>query len=220
MVRYKDVVVLGIVGGIASGKSLVAEEFERLGAARIQADQLGHEVLREAAVKQQLRSRWGAGIFRSDGEIDRSQVARIVFASPPHGPRERAFLEQVTHPRIGAAIRQGIDQRRQAGDVPAVVLDAAVLLEAGWHGMCDQIIFVETSPSLRRVRAAQRGWDDQQFAAREAAQLDLEDKRRRAHFVIDNNRSPAETAAQVRAIWRQIVQTQPPSSDCPFPLTD
>ncbi len=197
-------VVLGVVGGVASGKSLVTEQLRSLGAAVIDADAIGHEVLAEAAVKRALRQRWGDRVFDEAGEVNRREVARIVFAPPPAGPPELALLERLTHPRIGQRIRQQVARLRDQQQVPAVVLDAAVLFKAGWDGFCDKIVFVEAPHALRRQRARRRGWSDAQFAAREAAQEDLDQKRDRSHWVIDNSGSPEHTLAQVQQFWQTL----------------
>lgn len=196
--------VIGIVGGVASGKSRVAEQLRGLGAVVLDADRAGHEVLHEEEVRRALRERWGEEIFNDRGEIHRAAVARIVFAAPPRGPRERTFLEQITHPRIGARLREQAAEAERRG-APAVVLDAALLLEAGWHSLCDHILFVSAPRDLRWRRARQRGWSEAEFRAREAAQLPVEEKRRRAEHVIDNSGSEAETDRQVRRWWRSRV---------------
>lgn len=205
-------VVVGLVGGVASGKSTVADELAQLGAEVIRADRIGHEVLQEPDVKQALRDRWGETVLDGQGEIDRSAVAARVFAPPPDGPEQRAYLEQITHPRIHAHVRRLLDRLAQRRQTTVVVLDAPVLLEAGWDALCDRIIFVEATDDLRRQRARQRGWTDNQLAAREAAQLPLSHKRARADWVIDNSGSRQATARQVQAIWRELIG-QPASDD-------
>lgn len=195
-------IVIGILGGVASGKSLVADQFRRLGAEVLNADQIGHEVLREAEVIQTLRRRWGDDVVDEAGEIIRAAVAKIVFAPPPSGPEQLAFLEQITHPRIGQRLKQRI-QELSRREVEVAVLDAPVMLKAGWDQYCDHIVFVDTKPSIRRERARQRGWTDEAFAAREDAQETLEKKRRVSDCVIDNSGTREETLAQVKEIWHQ-----------------
>ena len=115
--------VIGIAGGIASGKSLVSQQLQQLGAEILDADRAGHEVLREPTVRSALVERWGERILADDREINRKVVAGIVFASPPNGPKELSFLESITHPRIGERLRKRCQQLLQE-DVKAVVLDA------------------------------------------------------------------------------------------------
>lgn len=194
--------IIGLVGGVASGKSLIAQQFQRLGAKVLDADGAGHEVLHERDVVRRLREHWGDAVIDADGRIDRSAVARIVFA-PPDGPRELAFLEQISHPRIERKLKEQIAVWRRQG-VPAVILDAAVMFKGGWHRLCDTILFVEANTQQRLERAARRGWTDADFHARERAQESLAFKRGQADRVIDNSGSPDRTFAQVRRIWTEI----------------
>lgn len=196
--------VIGVVGGIASGKSAVAEHFRRLGAEVLSADWIGHEVLREAAVQRAIRERWGEAAFDPHGRVDRGSLAQIVFAPPPEGPRERLYLEQITHPRIGKRLQERIAELAQGNGPKAVVLDAAVLFEAGWDALCEKIVFVEAPRSQRQQRALLRGWSEAEFSAREAAQESLDAKRQRADWVIDNSGSPENTFSQVQQIWRSL----------------
>jgi dephospho-CoA kinase len=198
------VVIIGIVGGIASGKTIVAECFQRLGAEVIEADRLGHEVLDEPEVRAALRARWGDAVFTGDGRVDRKAVARIVFGPPPQGPAELAFLEELTHPRIGCRMRQRLAELASRPELRAVVLDAPVLLEAGWDEFCDKIVFVEAPRRIRLQRARQRGWTEAEFAAREAVQKSLDEKRNCADWVIDNSLSPPEAFRQVQQFWHSL----------------
>ena len=196
--------IIGILGGVASGKSLVADQFRRLGAEVLNADQIGHEVLREPEVIEQLRTRWGAGVIDQHGQINRRAVAKIVFAPPPDGPTQLAFLEQITHPRIGARLAAKLKELSQRNDLTAVVLDAPVMLKAGWDKFCDRIVFVDAPVKLRHERACNRGWMEADFAAREDAQETLDKKRKAADVVIDNTSSPEKTFSRVQEIWRSL----------------
>jgi dephospho-CoA kinase len=195
--------VIGIVGGVASGKSYVAQRLESHGANRIDADRLGHEVLTDPAVTSALTARWGDRVVDATGEIDRTAVAEIVFALPPRGPQELDFLERMTHTRISARIEQKIEQWAQEHE-PAIVLDAAVLLKAGWDRFCDRILFVDVPHQLRLARALARGWKRSDFAARENAQESLQAKRTCADLVIDNSGTPEQTDAQIRDFWQTL----------------
>ncbi len=197
--------VLGIVGGIASGKSLVSATLARLGSEVIDADRLGHEVLREPATIAAARNRWGDEVLAVSGELDRAKIAQRVFGDNEPARRERQFLEQLTHPQIATRAREAISHFATRGDVDVVVLDAALLLEAGWHEYCDRILFVDAPREARLSRARARGWSEDDFAAREASQMPLSEKRIHADTVIDNSGSPQETTKQVEAAWRLLV---------------
>ncbi|MEX0937807.1 MAG: dephospho-CoA kinase [Pirellulales bacterium] len=195
--------IIGIVGGIASGKSLVAEQFQSLGAGLLDGDRAGHEVLKDAEVCRQIRDRWGPGVFDQEGNVVRSELARIVFGAAPEGPRELRHLESITHPRIRAALERQKLQLEQQG-YPAAVLDAPVLFKAGWETFCDIIVYVEAPTELRLARALRRGWSKEDFYSREAAQEPLEWKRGRADRVIDNSGSVDATRSQVAEIWHSL----------------
>ncbi len=195
--------VIGIAGGVASGKSFVTEGLKQLGAKTIDADVVAHEVLREPAVKKKLHERWGDDVLDDDGEINRSAVARIVFAPTAKAADELTFLEQTVHPRIGERLNQQVEELR-ATETQAVVLDAAVMFKAGWDRFCDIIVFVDATDEKRLERAVQRGWTQEQFESREEAQEMLETKRSRADVVIDNSDSVENTTRQLREFWKQM----------------
>ncbi len=201
--------VIGITGGIASGKTMVTEELGRRGAAILDADRIGHAVLRLADVKTALHARWGTAVFRAHagerlGVVDRAAVARRVFAAAPAGPRELEFLERLTHPLISARIATRIARHRQRGDVPAVVLDAPVLYKAGWESYCDIILFVDAPFDVRAARAALRGWSLDQLQTRQQMQPSIEFQRARADQVIDNGGVFAETSLRIDAFWGNL----------------
>ncbi len=188
--------VVGIVGGIGSGKSLVAAEFAAHGGLLIVADQLGHEALRQPDIKAQVVARWG-DLLDAGGEIDRKRLAAIVFADAT----ERKALEAMTHPFIGLRIREEIAKGSARPEVRWIVLDAAVMLEAGWHGACDRLVFVDAPRALRLERLTRkRGWSVQELDKRQSAQMPLEEKRRHADAIVDNSGPPEHVAAQVQAL--------------------
>jgi dephospho-CoA kinase len=196
---------LGLVGGIASGKSVVANCFRDLGAVVLDADRAGHEVLREPDVIAALKARWGDRILDASGQVSRREVAKIVFAKGDAA--ERAFLEQLTHPRIQMRLQQELTKAQAAVPPPrVVVLDAALLFEAGWDKLCDKVLFVDAPRDLRLERAVSRGWSAEQFAAREAAQMPVEDKRRRSDLLIRNVRTLEDIRNVVRLTWDSLVQ--------------
>src|SRR5215813_6102585 len=124
--------VIGLVGGMGSGKSQVAAEFARHGARIVNADQIGHEALRQAPIRDSLVERWGRDVLDETDAIDRRRVGRIVFGEDS----ERKALESVVHPYIAPRISEQIDAARDHADLKLVVLDAAILLETGWSQEC------------------------------------------------------------------------------------
>ncbi|MGA2033499.1 MAG: dephospho-CoA kinase [Thermoguttaceae bacterium] len=196
--------IIGILGGVASGKSLIARQLAELGAGVLDADRAGHDVLRLAHIVGAARQRWGDAVVGADGLINRKQLARIVFAPPPQGPKERTFLEHLTHPEIGRTLQQQAQSMATAGTAVAV-LDAALILEAAWDRLCEAFIFVDAPRPARLARARARGWSDDDFAAREGAQESLDFKRGRADVIIDNSGSPDYTRSQVERYWQSLV---------------
>ena len=204
-----------------------------LGCGVLDADRAGHEVLRQSEVKQMLRDRWGDAVFDEQGQVDRQSVARIVFGdgsnksantnstkpnpSETHLPTEpnfnpdaeRAFLEQVTHGRIGELLGKQAEEFAATGQVKAIVLDAALLLEAGWDRMCDALVFVAAPRPDRLRRAMARGWTESEFDAREGAQETLEAKRQQADFEIDNSGDLEHLRGQVERFWRTFSAANP-----------
>lgn len=199
-----DMRVIGILGGVASGKSLVSQQLAQLGAGVLDADRAGHDVLRTPQFEAEARNRWGLGVLGPDGRIDRGRLAEIVFAGTPHAEGERKYLEQLTHPEIGRRLGQQADALAAAG-CPVAVLDAPLLMEAGWDRLCDMLVFVDSPRELRARRAAARGWTEEQFAARQQAQESLDWKRGRADVIIDNSGSTESTLAQVQRLWHTLV---------------
>jgi dephospho-CoA kinase len=201
--------VIGVIGGVASGKSFVARQLEQLGAVVIDADRLGHEVLRMPRVETAARLRWGDEIFSTEGKIDRRRLAARVFAPTTEGQEELRYLERLTHPLIREILALRVDQLLRQGDVPAVVIDAPLLVEAGWNEFCDRILFVEAPRAVRLARAAGRGWSEQEFADREARQHSCEVKRPLADVVIDNGGSDESTRVQTVAAWKMLGRPVP-----------
>lgn len=196
---------IGILGGVASGKSLVAQQLAQQGAAVFDADKAGHEVLCLASIEAAARRRWGEAIFGPDGRIDRRRLAQIVFADGPKAEAERRYLEKLTHPEI-ARLLQRHQMTQAAAGISIIILDAALLLETGWDNWCEKIVYVDAPREARLARAKARGWDEEDFAAREGAQESLDRKRARADVIIDNSGSPEKTLAQVEQCWASLIR--------------
>ena len=195
--------VIGILGGVASGKSLVAQRLQELGATVLDADVVGHQVLRDDEVKRHIARRFGEGVFDAAGEVNRGALARIVFVEGDEGVEALADLESIVHPLISSRLREEIERLAAAG-VEVIVLDAPVMLKAGWDKFCDTIIFVDTPRDVRIARASSRGWSAEELDAREARQTPIEVKRAAASIIIENSRTPAETYDQVDRFWASL----------------
>jgi dephospho-CoA kinase len=193
--------VIGVTGGVASGKSAAARMLGELGCEVIDADRIGHQLLERPAVAAELVERFGPEIRRPDGSIDRRQLGRRAFADE----EATAALNAVMHPPLRAELVRRIEAFR-AGEAPAAVLDAALLAETDWHELCDQIVFVEAPRPQRLERARRRrGWSAKQFAAREKVQKPLDTKRAIAQDVLDNSSSESHLRKQVRLLYQRAV---------------
>jgi dephospho-CoA kinase len=195
---------LGIVGGIGSGKSAVADAMRSLGGHLIAADRLGHEALLQSDIKAKLRQRWGDAILDERGDADRKKIGAIVFTDPA----ELRALEAQVFPYIEKRIVEEIAHARTRNDVKFIILDAAILLETGWHRHCDKIVFVDAPRSLRVARLKEkRGWSEEEVDRREKMQMPLEEKMNRADAVIVNDGDLEKVGRQVKETlvrWQYI----------------
>jgi len=200
----RPIPVLGVLGGIASGKSTVSGLLARCGATVVDADRIGHQVLEMPRIKMAVRKAFGQSMFAADGSVNRSALAEAVFADP----QALARLNGIVHPAMLARIREDIKEIKRRGEVALVVLDAAILMETGLDKeLCDALLMVEADLETRRRRALlQRGWSCEQFRRRESAQMAVSVKKKHADFVIDNSGPPAQLERRVRAAWEEILR--------------
>ena len=142
--------------------------------------------------------RWGSEILK-DGEVDRRKLGQIVFADPA----ERSVLEALVFPWITRRLDEEVAAAKADPGVPFIVVDAAVMLEAGWNNVCERIVYVDAPRELRLARLAQqRGWSETEVTARERAQLPVSEKMKRADRLVDNSGTPEETARQIDYLLR------------------
>ncbi len=193
--------MIALVGGVAAGKSTAAREFAALGCEPIDADAIGYELLADPDVRQRLRRYWGGRIFRPDGSVDRKALGEIVFADPT----EMEKLNRVMQPRIRRSIEAKIAEAQKKTDVAAIVLDAAILFEAGWDDLCTHVLFVNAPEAVRIQRAAERGWNEQAWRAREKSQISLDRKAAECYGQLDNSSSVSYLREQVRRVFHRIV---------------
>jgi dephospho-CoA kinase len=193
--------VIGLLGGIAAGKTTVAHMLVDLGATVVSADEIGHAVLERPETRERILARWGKEVQDEAGKVDRERLSERVFGDP----HELGALEAITHPAILATMREQILQARKSPDVAAIVVDAPLLLEAELNGLCDALVFIECPSDVRVARAATRGWDASELDCRESHQQPLDAKRERARFIIDGSAPLETTLQQVQQLWQEIL---------------
>ncbi len=191
--------VIGLIGGVGSGKSAAAAALVRRGGRLVSGDEAGHLALRQPDIRAAVVRRWGDDLLGPDGEVVRRKLGAIVFADA----EERRALEALVHPWIRRRLEEEIARARSDPGARFVVLDAAVLLEAGWDDVCDSVVFVDAPDEVRRRRVAARGWSADDLAAREAAQMPLTRKAERADHVLRNVASLDHLDRQVEGLLHQ-----------------
>lgn len=195
-------VVIGLTGGIASGKSAVSAVLAEQGAIVIDADKVGHEAyVRGTGCYDAVVQAFGNDVVGADGEIDRKALGGKVFGNPD----ARRQLEGIVWPWMRGTMDRRLGELRAAG-VPVVVLEAAVLIEADWIPLVDQVWLVLVPPSVARERIVQRnGLTPEQADARIAAQLTNEERAQHAHVIIDNSGTLDELRQRVIAEWDRLI---------------
>lgn len=191
---------IGLFGGIAAGKSTVSDLLRKRGAALIDADKVGHTCLDEPDVRTALVAAFGDAILGEDGAIARPALAERAFADEASANR----LNAIVHPAVTERMEAGIAAHHAAG-VQVVILDGALLIEAGWGDRCDLRLFVDAPEAVREQRAQERGWEPGERAKREAKQVSIEAKRAAADAVIRNGFDRATADADVETFWRDHV---------------
>jgi dephospho-CoA kinase len=187
--------VIGILGGMYSGKSTVAAELAKLGCAVIDADSISHQLKKIVRV-------FGKEILDGKGKISRSALANRVFGDPA----KLAILTGILHPLIMVRVEQLITQCGPQPAVRAIALDIPLLVEVGWEKRCDHIIFVDCAPPLRLERAKKTGvFDADQLKIRENLQISLDKKKRIADNIVDNNSDLSGLSKQIACIFSTIV---------------
>ncbi|WP_437188403.1 dephospho-CoA kinase [Planctomicrobium sp. SH668] len=201
--------VIGIVGGIGSGKSALAIALnQHFQCARLDADASGHRALLLPKVVTAITSAFGDQILDGEGNIARPELAKLVFGTTEKHIAARKKLEQIVYPYIRSDIVKQLEQHQSDSDCDLILLDAALLLESGWSNDCDAIIFVDVPDSIRKARVKQRGWSQEHLRQREASQLSLEEKKSRSDLIVDNSGDIDETARIVGDWIKQRFQLE------------
>lgn len=194
--------VIGITGGIGSGKSTAAQILGELGAEVIDADKVGHAIyLPDTPAWREIVEAFGADVLATDRTIDRAKLGPIVFADPA----ALQALNRITHGKIFAYIQGQIDYIRQKNMASVVVVEAAILLEAGWRSLVDQlwVVAAEVDVVIHRLQTYKR-FTEEQARARIAAQLSNEERIAQATRVIWNNHALPELRRAVEEAWHGL----------------
>lgn len=198
----RKVIVLGITGGIACGKSLVCRFFEQLGATVLSADLLAREAVRpgETAFKE-IVAHFGEEILSPEGEIDRPCLAKRIFAAPT----ERHRLNQITHPEIARLANERIAKLKMCQNVPLIIYEAPLLFEAKAEDRVDLVLVVSSTPEQQLDRLMRRDALSREEAQRRiSTQMPLAEKISRADFHINNDGTPEETQKRVEQIFEKL----------------
>ncbi len=198
---YSKKPIIGLLGGIASGKSTVASAFEKLGCAVINADLLAHHALEQPDIQQNVLAEFGSDILESDDSISRTALAKVVFKN--HAKLAR--LNQLIHPWVFAKCKERLAQHQNDPAIPAIVLDMPLLMEVQWDVHCDHLVFVECSEEIRHERAIKRGSSPESLANRELFQISLDKKAMRADNVLINNSDLSSLVRQVTRVFTNII---------------
>jgi dephospho-CoA kinase len=196
--------IIGILGGIASGKSTVAAEFAKLGCEVINADKIAHELLEKGAAKRQVVVAFGPSILDPKGRIDRKRLADIVFADTC----KLSLLNLIIHPLVLERVEQQIKRYSRQNQVRAIVLDMPLLAEVDWAKRCDRLVFVRCSRKIRAERAKKMGFDKNQLKMRENFQISLDNKAGIADNTIENNSDFSALVRQVADIFTDITNNR------------
>ena len=194
---------MGVTGIIGSGKSTFSRFLAELGAAVFDADQAAREVTEEEEVLRRIREHFGSGVFAPDGSLDRAALAGRVFQDPG----ELAWLNRLIHPRVREKMWAFVESARRDPAVPVIVIDAPLVFETDLHRYLDAVIVVAADPETCIQRTMKRsGIDRSRIVERMKNQMPLDEKIRRADFVVDNNGDLAHLKEQAAKIFRQILE--------------
>ncbi len=199
---YAGKPIIGIAGGIGSGKSTVARLFGEMGACVIDSDAMVRAAYKDERVKQQLKKWWGGMLFEPNGDVDRSAVWRKVQDRPD----ELRQLEGLLHPMVNEARERLMKAKAGDANVVAFVWDTPLLFETGLNELCDAVVFVEAPPELRQRRVQEtRGWGPEDLARRENLQMPLDNKREISDYVVVNTADESYARGQVREVLSRIL---------------
>ena len=192
--------IIGLTGGIGSGKSTVSTIMAGLGAVIIDADIVGHDLLKNTQVQHEIISAFSKDILTNDGNIDRKTLSRIVFDSPD----SLAKLNRIMHQRMSNIVNNKLKKYKNE-NIEIVVLEAPLLIDAGWNSLVDEVWVINTPVNtvIRRLRE-RTGMTKNEVLVRIASQLSPNERLKAANVVIDNNGSPAELKKTIISLWSKL----------------
>lgn len=195
---------IGLTGGIGSGKSAVAAMLAQLGAPILDADKVGHAIYQPGGpAYTDVVAAFGEGILAADRTVDRKKLGPLVFGDPAALKR----LNSIVHPKMLAQMREMVAEMRRNGERRPIVIEAAILIEANWQPLCDEIWLVTAPPEQVIMRVErQRGMQRAQTEARISAQLSNDERRKHASLVVENNGTLDELRAKIAALWQDALQ--------------
>lgn len=200
--------VVAVIGGVASGKSLATRLLGQWGARTIDADRMARQVLDDPAIARRLRDCFGPAVVDSRGVVDRKRLAELVFGDSPEAVGNRRKLESLVHPRVRQRIAEELERAADSGE-SLIVLDVPLLLEVGWKDLADELLFIDAADSVRRRRAEARGWSADQWHKREASQWPVDRKKRVADAILDNSGSECDFERRLRKWWEKKTAIPP-----------
>jgi dephospho-CoA kinase len=195
-------IVVGVTGAPGSGKSAAAACLRRLGAKVLCLDAIGHELLKDAPVREEIRRTFSTGVFRiMDGEVSREKLGALVFSDAD----ELRKLNRILHPPMVERVREDVAAwREDPHAAPALVVEGALLIEMDVADICDHVVVVRAPRETRLARLARaRGWKEDDLARRERAQLDDDARAARAGAVVENGSALGDLDEKLRALWEE-----------------
>ncbi len=198
-------IVLGLAGTPAGGKSTVGRTLAAQGATWIDADQIAGAVLDRDEIREDLVRRFGSSIVAEGGRIDRAKLASLVFGDDDSKGVALHYLESLVHPPTRLEIARRL-QAAAANGVPVAVLDVPLLFESGWDLACDEIWCVDAPFELRARRVASRHWDESELRRRESCQLPIDEKKRRSSRCFQNIGTRRQFTEQIETLYAAMIQ--------------
>ena len=194
--------VIGITGGIASGKSTIAVMLGSLGAKVVNADEICHQLINTEEIRKRICEKWGTHLRNKQGEINRGELGKIVFKD-----KEGVLaLNRIIHPKAIRQIKKQISELVSEDSTNVIVLDVALLMESNLSALCDIILFVDTKKKVCVKRVQEdRKWTAYEITKREKFQNTILEKRKHSNIVIDNNISKESTFKQINDFWDQFI---------------